>query len=125
MIDAAILKDGSIVASWIYFLPHDDRRYFNLVHYDKMGNYLGQIDLGKWRAAKICIADDKSIWTLSGDEEFGHPVYSPDQGVLRNYKFGSGLLRAVVPRSNFRQEAQNFYSEVKPQLIAPATRYTP
>jgi hypothetical protein len=106
--DVAIFKDGSIVASWIYMLPHDNRRYFYLVHYDQTGKFLEQIDLGTWRALRLCIADDKSIWTLSGEDKFGHPVYSPDEGVLRNYKFGSGLVRAVVPRSNF--EPNNNYS---------------
>jgi hypothetical protein len=110
MHDAAVLKDGSIVASWIYTLPHDVSNHFNLVHYDRTGNFLEQIDLGKWRAPRICVADDKSIWTLSEEEEMGHPFYSPDEGVLRNYKFGSGLLRAVVPRSNFTQDRTNAYA---------------
>jgi hypothetical protein len=93
-------------------LPHDSRsgRYFYLVHYDQAGNFIDQIDLGKWRATKICVADDKSVWTLSGEEDYGHSVYSPDEGVLRNYRFGEGLVSAVVPRSNFRQEFQNFYA---------------
>ena len=99
--DVAVFKDGSIVASWIYMLPHDNRRYFYLVHYDQTGNFLEDIDLGQWRALRLCIADDKSIWTLSGEDN-GRPVYSPNKGVLRNYKFGSGLVRAVVPRSNFQ-----------------------
>jgi hypothetical protein len=99
--DVAVFKDGSIVASWIYMLPHDNRRYFYLVHYDQTGNFLEDIDLGQWRALRLCIADDKSIWTLSGEDN-GRPIYSPDEGVLRNYKFGSGLVRAVVPRSNFQ-----------------------
>jgi hypothetical protein len=99
--DVAVFKDGSIVASWIYMLPHDNRRYFFLVHYDPAGNFLEDIDLGQWRALRLCIADDKSIWTLSGEDN-GRPIYSPDEGVLRNYKFGSGLVRAVVPRSNFQ-----------------------
>jgi hypothetical protein len=105
--DVAVFKDGSIVASWIYMLPHDNRRYFYLVHYDQTGKFLEQIDLGTWRALRLCIADDKSIWTLSGEDN-GRPIYSPDEGVLRNYKFGSGLVRAVVPRSNF--EPNNNYS---------------
>jgi hypothetical protein len=99
--DVAIFKDGSIVASWIYMLPHDNRRYFFLVHYDQTGKFLEQIDLGNWRALRLCIADDKSVWTLS-EKENGRPIYSPDEGVLRNYKFGSGLVRDVVPRSNFQ-----------------------
>jgi len=98
--DAAIFKDGSIVASWIYMLPHDNRRYFSLVHYDPAGNFLEDIDLGQWRAVRLCIANDQSIWTLSGEDN-GRPIYSPEEGILRNYKFGSGLVRAVVPRSNF------------------------
>jgi len=110
-IDAvAIYKDGSIVASWLYTLPHDDRQYLSLVHYDKSGKFLEEIDLGKWRANRICIADDKSIWTLSGEQVLARPVYSPDDGVLRNYKFGSGLVRAAVPRSNFPQDDNNAYS---------------
>src|SRR5208283_1478768 len=60
--DVAIFKDGSIVASWIYMLPHDNRRYFFLVHYDQTGKFLEQIDLGNWRALRLCIADDKSVW---------------------------------------------------------------
>ena len=108
--DVAVFKDGSIAASWIYMLPHDSRRYFYLVHYNPTGNFLEQIDLGKWRAARICIADDQSIWTLSGEEEMGHSIYSPGEGVLRNYKFGPGLLRTAVPRSSFKQEFQNFYT---------------
>jgi len=110
MHDVAILKDGSIVAAWIYAMPHDSHNYFNLVHYDRSGTPLERIDLGKWRATRICIADDKSVWTLSGEDESGNALSSPDEGVLRNYKFGSGLLRAVVPRSNFGPEAQNSYS---------------
>jgi hypothetical protein len=95
--DVAVFKDGSIVASWIYMLPHDDHRYFALVHYDLAGDFLEQIDLGQWRALRVCIADDKSIWTLSAEEELGHPVYSPEEGVLRNYKFGSRLVRRRRP----------------------------
>jgi hypothetical protein len=110
MHDAAVFKDGSVVASWIYTLPHDPNSHFNLVHYDRSGNILEQIDLGRWRALAVCIADDKSIWTLSGEEEMGHSLYSPGEGVLRNYKFGSGLLRAVVPRSNFAQDWTNAYA---------------
>ena len=98
--DVAIFKDGSIVASWINKVSQGDGRRFSLVHYDPAGNFLEDIDLGQWRARYICIADDKSIWTLSGKEYYGHDIYSPDEGVLRNYKFGSGLVRAVVPRSN-------------------------
>lgn len=104
MHDVAIFKDGSMVASWLYSRPHDSgsNRYFDLVHYDQAGNFIEQIDLGKWRATKICVADDKSVWTLSGEEDYGHPVYSPDEGVLRKYRFGEGLVSAVVPRSNFQ-----------------------
>jgi hypothetical protein len=109
MHDAAIFRDGSIVASWLYRLPHDERQYFNLVHYDPSGKFLEQIDLGKWQAFRICIADDKSIWTLSGEQEFALPVYSPEEGVLRNYKFGSGLVRTAVPRSNFSQYDNDSY----------------
>ena len=98
--DVAVFKDGSIVASWINKVSQGDGRRFSLVHYDPAGNFLEDIDLGQWRARYICIADDKSIWTLSGKEYYGHDIYSPDEGVLRNYKFGSGLVRAVVPRSN-------------------------
>jgi hypothetical protein len=110
MHDVAVFKDGSIVASWVYLLPHDSRRYFYLIHYDPAGKSLEQIDLGKWRALKLCIAEDRSIWTLSGEEELGHPIYSPDEGVLRNYKFGSGLVRDVVPRATFPQDNNNAYS---------------
>jgi hypothetical protein len=102
MEDAAVFKDGSIVASWMYRLTDDNSdMYFNLVHYDQAGNYLEEIDPGRWRAFRICIADDKSVWTLSGEEKSGYPVYSPGEGVLRNYKFGSGLVHAAVPRSTF------------------------
>jgi hypothetical protein len=101
MHDVALFKDGSIVASWIFMLPHDQHRYHHLMHYDPQGNFLESIDLGEWRAIKVCVADDKSIWTLSGKDEFGHEVYSPEEGVVRNYKFGSGLLRAGVPRATF------------------------
>jgi len=107
--DWAIFKDGSIVASWAYMMPHDMRRYLFLFHYDPAGAFLDKIDLGKWRASRICIAADNSVWTLSGEEEGGHALYSPDQGVLRNYKFGPGFVQAGVPRSNFPQEFQNFY----------------
>jgi hypothetical protein len=102
--DIAVFQDGSIVASWVYMLPHDGRRYLSLVHYGSQGNFLESIDLGQWRALKVCIAGDKSIWTLSSEEWFGRPVYSPAEGVLRNYKFGTGLVRAVVPRSNFQPD---------------------
>jgi hypothetical protein len=112
--DAAILKDGSIVASWFYMLPHDNRNYIKLVHYDPAGNFLEDIDLGQWRAYKICVADDNSVWTLSEEEGLpGRPADSSDEGVLRNYKFGSGLVRAVVPRSNFPKEDNNAYAFFK------------
>jgi len=39
-------------------------------------------------------------------------VYSPEEGVLRNYKFGSGLVRAVVPLSHFPQDDNNSYTFV-------------
>ena len=109
----AIFRDGSIVASWYYMLPHDNRHYIKLVHYNPAGNFLEDIDLGQWRPARICIADDKSIWSLSDEEKFGMVAYSPGVGVLRNYKFGSGLVRAVVPLSNFPQDDNNSYTFVK------------
>jgi hypothetical protein len=106
--DVAIDKDGSIMASFAWTSKLDGlKRNHYLVHFDPAGNFLEQIDLGLWRPTKICIAKDKSIWTLSEEEQFGHSVYSPEEGVLRNYKFGSGLVQAVVPRSNFPYNHSN------------------
>ena len=102
--DVAVFKDGSIVASWIYMLPHDDHQYLLLVHYDPTGKFLEQIDMGVWTALKICAAEDNSVWTLSKNNRPGN------EEVLRNYKFGSGLMRAVVPRSSFPHDNNNTYS---------------
>ena len=108
--DFALFKDGSIVASWTYMLRDEAKRYFYLTHYDAGGKLIGQIDLGPWRASKICIAQDNSIWALSSQNVDGNPVYSPDEGVLRNYKFGSGFVRAAARGSNFAQDGEAYAS---------------
>jgi hypothetical protein len=108
--DWAIFKDGSIAISWEYRLPHDLKQYFFLSHHDPAGNFLEKIDEGTWRALKLCIAEDNSVWTLSAEERFYISVYSPDEGVLRNYKFGSGLVRTALPRSTFPKDVNNRYS---------------
>ena len=106
--DAAVYRDGSIVASFTYMMSHDNRRYYSLIHYDPAGNFLEQMDLGISTAHKICIAEDQSIWALSSDAELGHDVYRPSEGVLRNYKFGAGLQQAVAPRSSFPRESNRY-----------------
>ena len=99
--DVSVFKDSSIVASWYYMLPHDNHQYILLVHYDPTGKFLEQIDLGAWRAVKICAAEDNSVWTLSMFWTLPSDDRSGEEGILRNYKFGSGFVRAVMPRSNF------------------------
>ena len=102
--DWAIFKDGSIVASWAYMMPHDMTVLF-LFHYDPAGAFLDKIDLGKWRASRICIAADNSVWTLSGEEEGGHALYSPDPRGIAQLQVGRDLqagftlqLSAGVPK---------------------------
>jgi hypothetical protein len=107
--DVAAAADGCIVVSVVFMLPKDARRYFYLLKYDKEGNYVEQTDLGSWRALKICAAADGSIWTLSGEERLGHAVYSPGEGVLRNYKTSAGLQKAVAPRSQFADDKRNSF----------------
>jgi hypothetical protein len=108
--DFAVFKDGGIVASWSYMLPHEVKRYFYLSRYDAAGKPIDQIDLGPWHASKICIAQDNSIWALSSQNVDGQAVYSPNEGVLRNYKFGAGFIRAAVPRANFAQDGEAYAS---------------
>jgi hypothetical protein len=67
------------------------------------------MDLGAWRAVKICSAGDGSIWTLSGKERMGFAVYSPDEGVLRNYKISAGLQKAEFPRSQSADKTRNSF----------------
>jgi hypothetical protein len=52
MDDVALFKDGSIVASWFYRLPGEQRDYISLIHYDPAGAFIEHIDLGQWRAVK-------------------------------------------------------------------------
>jgi hypothetical protein len=59
MDNVALFEDGSIVAGWFYLPPGERRDYISLIHYDPAGNFIEQIDLGEWRAEKVCIADDK------------------------------------------------------------------
>jgi hypothetical protein len=109
--DVTVALDGSITVSIIYMLPKDARRYFYLLKFDKTGNFVEQLDLGSWRAMRICSAQDGSVWTLSGEERLGFAVYSPDEGVLRNYKTSSGLQKAVAPRSRFPEDNRNSFAQ--------------
>ena len=108
--DVAATADGSIVVSVVFELSDRGRRYFYLLKYDKGGNYVDETDLGAWRAVKICAAEDGSIWTLSGEERLGLAVYSPSEGVLRNYKASAGLQKAVAPRSQFAEDSRNSFT---------------
>jgi hypothetical protein len=109
--DVTAAADGSsVVVSVVFMLPKDARRYFYLLKYDKEGNFVEQTDLGAWRATRICSAEDGSIWTLSGEERLGRSVYSPGEGVLRNYKTSAGLQKAVAPRSQFAEDSRNSFA---------------
>jgi hypothetical protein len=105
--DLVIAPDGTIIASLTYMRPHDSRRYFRLIHYSAAGSQFEAIDLGPWRALRLCFADDKTIWTLSDKQEHGHSIYSADDNILRNYKFGDGLRQEAVPRSTFPHNDTN------------------
>src|SRR6202012_1880391 len=61
----------------------------------QQGEILGTIDMSNVGAVKVCVTDDRSIWTISS--AFAEPRRAGD-AVLRNYKFGSGLVQTVVPK---------------------------
>jgi hypothetical protein len=121
LVDTTVLKDGSVVASFVNMVPNDDRRYYSLVHYNSTGSFLEKLDLGLWRATAICAADDQTIWALSVKQEYGVDLYSPEEGVLRNYKFGSGLQRAVVPRSTFPNDDGHPYAQGRVGISCSST----
>jgi hypothetical protein len=106
--DAAISKNGVIVVGYFYVGAGDNRRRYHLISYTLKGELISDLDLGTWRAYKVCASGDDDIWTLSSEQVDGSDRYTPGTGVLREYSLGSGLERSLAARELFPANSGNY-----------------
>jgi hypothetical protein len=106
--DAAISRNGVIVVGYFYVVAGDNRRHYHLISYTLKGELISDLDLGTWRAYKVCASGDDDIWTLSSEQVDGSDRYTPGTGVLREYSLGSGLERSLATRELFPANSGNY-----------------